>query len=225
MGEGTTIRQSIIQIVELGGSLAGLLIVLQVLFGDIVFSSIELIAWELISILNFLVGTFDGAHVLRWGEMQSVLQLAVALNAIYLGLRDIRNPHVRSEEKALLDVSNTLKVRADNAGSIEERDRLGAQRDSLSAAYAIFAGELLSFDKKNSWVGRACLTFIVSYIVLLIYSSYNYGMSVNNIVGVVIQVFGFIPISLGFILNVLLVRAIKKRVRTLRLDIEEHLIQ
>lgn len=161
---------------------------------------------------------------MTWGEIQSVIQLAVALNAIYLALRDIRNPYVRSEEKAITKLLSTITERIGKATEQAEKDELGKISASLTDIYATFAGELYAFDRKDSWVGKACVGTVFIYIILLIVSSFLFNTDVNYVFALIICVIGFLPITIGFGFNVSIVRTIQRDVRQQRLDIEPQLI-
>ncbi len=159
-----------------------------------------------------------------WAELQSVIQLTVALDAIYLALREIRNPYVRTEERALANIYSTITERIGKETNEAEKDSLGSISLSLANVYTTFTGELQAFDRKDSVVGTFCVFSIVIYIILLIVSSFFYSAEVNFIFAFIVSVFGFLPIAIGFGFNLLLVRTINWRVRDLRLEIESRLV-
>lgn len=159
-----------------------------------------------------------------WGELQSVIQLASALNAIYLGLYDIRNPYVRSEEKSLNSLSSAITDRIAKATNDRERDAIAPIASDLGDLHATFAGELKAFDTKDTWVGKACLIAVFTYIILLIVSGFFYNSQVDFLTTVSISTLGFLPITAGLWLNVSLVRRMSERVRKRRFDIEIQLV-
>ena len=120
----------------------------------------------------FAILTVAGSRAMTWGEMQSVIQLAAALNAIYLALRDVRNPYVRSEEKALTQISSTIRERIGAATENTEKQYLREIASLANNVNATFGGAMREFDKKDSRVGLACVVFVFLYIILLIISGF-----------------------------------------------------
>jgi hypothetical protein len=149
---------------------------------------------------------------MTWGEAQSVIQLAAALNAIYLGLKDIRSPYVRREQQAQADQVSEWRKRAANATEI-----LRAINDNQVR----LTTTLDAFDRRDRHVGIACLAAVAVYVLLLICSAYFYKDEMSNILAFVVVVAGFVPIACGTILNIALVRDLESSVAAKRREIDE----
>lgn len=161
---------------------------------------------------------------MSWGEIQSVIQLVAALNAIYISLLEIRNPYVRSEEKALSLLSSAIIER--NKGADEsEKANLRNITTSYNDVRTRYSTAIATFDKTDSWIGIACAITVFIYIILLIISSFCYQSQICTICALVICIVGFIPITVGFFLNIRLIRTIKQIVTKERIEIEARMIQ
>ena len=158
-----------------------------------------------------------------WGELQSVIQLAAALNAIYISLRDIRNPYVRSEERALLDLSSKI-TDMEMKGVPGDRTNLTRAAELLSDIYVEHHRLIALFDNADRIIGRICAAAIFIYIVLLIISSFCYGCAINLVFAFFVAVLGFLPITIGFGLNIRLVRQIRRFVPHERRKVEAELV-
>jgi protein-S-isoprenylcysteine O-methyltransferase Ste14 len=156
-----------------------------------------------------------GRAPMKCGELQSVIQLSVALNAIYVGLRDISNPHVRREDQALVDQAETWKK---TRGPAE----IGA---AINDNKVLLTTKLYSFRRLDFHVGRSCLTFIIVYVVLLVLTSFYYEDTLNKYVAILIAVAGFLPITVAFVLHSWLVRDLRATVGVNREKIERQLVK
>jgi hypothetical protein len=152
---------------------------------------------------------------MKCGELQSVIQLSVAMNAIYLGLRDIRDSQVRRENQALVDQALTWE-------KMRGPPQIGK---AINDNKVLLTTKLYSFRQMDFHVGWSCPVFIVLYVILLIISAFYYEETLNKYVAILISIFGFLPITTGFIINNWLVRDLKATVGVNREKIERQLFE
>jgi hypothetical protein len=152
---------------------------------------------------------------MKSGELQSVIQLSVALNAIYLGLRDIRNPQVRREDQALVDQALTWR-------KMRGPPQIG---EAINDNQVLLTTKMHNFRQLDFHIGWSCLVFIVLYVVMLIISSFYYEEMLNKYIAILISVTGFLPITVGFVLNIWLIQDIKATVGVNRENIERQLVE
>jgi hypothetical protein len=157
---------------------------------------------------------YNRRAAMTWGEAQSVIQLAAALNAIYLGLRDIRNPYVRREQEAVAEQVFAWKRTPDA--------QLGMTINNNQANLTTI---LDNFDRIDKYIGAACAVFVVIYVVILIVSAFQYGHSMSIAWAILISVVGFVPIFVGFVLNIKLVCDLNRSIAPARQAIERQLIE
>jgi hypothetical protein len=160
---------------------------------------------------------------MEWGEAQSVIQLAAALNAIYLGLRDIRNPYVRREQERLAQQAAEWKRLADSV-PIPSQDLSQAGRAITDNQFSL-TNKLHDFDRTDWPVGVSSAVFIALYIALLIVSAFCYHKTIANWLSYIICFAGYVPIGLGFLLNVLLILNLKSSVAARRREIDRQLAE
>jgi len=151
---------------------------------------------------------------MTWGDLQSVIQLAAALNSIYLGLFDIRNPFVTAEQRALERFAAAVRLKRREIG--DDPDAKLAMSGILTSATDLntnFSQRMSAFDAKDGPVAGFCIVAVFAYITLLIISSFKYQDPIGAGCALVIAVAGYLPITAGLILNLRLVSDLKSTVR------------
>jgi hypothetical protein len=158
---------------------------------------------------------------MKWGEARLVIQLAVALNAIYLSLRDIRGPEVRREQQ-MLDASAAMFISAKpvDAAAARHVSEILAQVNTTRVALNTL---VLKFEKDDRGVGSFCVGCVLGYVILLVVSAFYYDTTLYTLAAWCLCIAGFLPIGIGFALNILLVRKIRSEVTKETADIDRRL--
>jgi hypothetical protein len=170
---------------------------------------------------------------MKWGEVQSVIQLAVALNTIYLSLKDIRSPTVRNEQDALNRTGDRLRRLRETVTSVHNNpDYLLILRKFTDLSIS-FRERLEIFEMSDRYTRFWCLFIIVLYTALLVVSAYLYNKSIDELFShstdreimiAMICVIGFVPISWGLATNIRLIGDLKRTTTVKRQEIDGDLV-
>jgi hypothetical protein len=171
----------------------------------------------------------------NWGDLQSVVQLAVALNTIYLSLKDIRTPAVRNEQDALGRIRQDLANVREHSDRLSEplKNNLGKTSRRYTDLFVQFTDRINRFDDQDAQVRVLCLISIILYIFLLIGTTFFYNSKIEDIftcpiisksIESVICLLGFLPITYGLWINLELVRYFRKYFKVSRLNVEGELL-
>lgn len=152
---------------------------------------------------------------MKFGDLQSVIQLSVALNAIYLGLREIRYSQVRREEQALVDQGSTWQ-------KTRGPPQIG---EAINDNKVLLTTKLHSFRQLDFFIGWSCPVFMALYVIILVISSFYYEEPLNKYVAILIFIAGYLPITTGFLFNIWLVRDLKATVGVNREKIERQFVE
>ncbi|MBK1624386.1 hypothetical protein [Afifella marina] len=148
--------------------------------------------------------------------MQSVIQLAAAMNTIYLGLHEIRTPAVRHEEDALRELSLIWE-------SISPRSLdIGAR---INDATGLLQDRVGRFRDKDETVAAACVVTVGLYVALLIVAAFFARFEIPNLLAFGICVSGFLPILAALVLNLALRADLRHGIRPKRAEIERLLAE
>jgi hypothetical protein len=150
-----------------------------------------------------------------WSEAQSVIQLAAALNAIYLSLREIRNPYVRNEQDALSSQDRDVRELFQKLPPALQTEGV-ALRNCVLDNQVLFQSKLHSFNRADAILGAICAILIVIYVILLIVSAFKAHDTIGEIWAYVINIAGFLPVLAGLLLNLALIDNLKDTVAAAR---------
>ena len=147
--------------------------------------------------------------MLLWSHIQSVLQLVVALSAIYTSLHDIRLGPVQAEFTRLARQLSALKALQTISKSSPALNSISDEIADNSIALNSKIHRFASVDKRNSVL---CAIAAVIYVPLLIASAIFSLSEINVFVAIFICTVGFVPIGLSFYDNLRLVLEVRREV-------------
>lgn len=154
---------------------------------------------------------------MEWGHLQSVIQLAAALNALFLSFREIRNQSIQREEDAW-DRQTPLHTQVTDDTLLQDllANRLNTKEIEDD------------YKKREPIIGLMCATSLIVNIVLLIVSSYFYSTKFEGIWApffvILIWSLGFIPVLWGVFENLRLVHKLDYRVKPRREKLDQRLV-
>ncbi|MDQ0325984.1 hypothetical protein J2R99_001853 [Rhodopseudomonas julia] len=148
--------------------------------------------------------------------MQSVIQLAAAMNTIYLGLHEIRTPAVRHEEDALRELSQIWDSMSPRSLDIGARinDATGLMQDRIGR-----------FRDKDETVAAACAVTVGLYVAFLLVATFFAQLEIPNLLAFWICVSGFLPILAALVLNLALRADLRDTIKPRRAEIERLLAE